>query len=390
METIKNLRYVRIQGFRIMSVDKKILSICIPVYNQVDLVMNCLSKIVQSSSDKFEVIVNDDGSTDPIEYKIKEFNDSRIKYFKNKRNLGHDRNIIQSFKRASSKYVFLLRVRDFLLPEGIELLVDYLQSREDIAYLTTSAYDSNMLPKIIYENHIYNKGEEALKAHNNLYVHPSGSVYNKSLIDLDELDNFLDYINATKYNFTVHSLIRMKLALQGAFVTLKKFTWIYSDTVESEDVAVNSAKKKISVYDTEFEIERYRTEAFWCNKVLNDSNVKIKEYLKLMEFYLFASTWNNKLIYNDKRMRSHYNFNKKKIDCKKERIKFLKSAKQIEEELNIVGDEEYNKGKKKIIKKNKFLEPFLYFIRLLKIKIPEKKLIKKVIFTLFPFLRKNK
>lgn len=362
------------------------LSICIPVYNQIELVTKCIDTILNCKSEEIEIVINDDCSTEPIEQMVKLYGDDRLQYYRNERNLGHDRNIISSFRRARANFVFLLRTRDLIIPKGLDIIIEFISSTKNIAYLTTSCYDSIQCPKIIYENRIYSKGKEALDAHNGLYVHPSGSVYNVSLINLDEIDQFLDDIRATKYNFTVHSLIRMLLTTKGSFVTLSDYSWIYSDTADAKEVAVNSSKKNISVYDTEYELERYRTEAIWCNRIFEEP-FKTHQLLQIFSNYLYATTWNNRLLYEDRRLRNHYNYKYKRINCKHEREKFLKYANKIEQELT-TNDEQYYQIKAKIIRKNIIIDRFKYYLIRIKSSLPAKKVVKRILFKLVPAIRK--
>lgn len=368
-----------------MNKNNTLLSICIPVYNQQDLVKTCIEKILESQLQNIEIVINDDCSTTPIENMVKSFSDTRLKYFRNKENLGHDRNIISSFMNASADYCFLLRSRDFILPQGLKEIYEYLENNT-CAYLTTSAYDSNNVPKLVYNNYIYKMGADALNAHNNLYVHPSGSIYNKKYMNLTELDKFLVNLNISKYNFTVHTLMRLQLALKGDFVTLKTYSWVYSDTTESKDVAMNKSEKKISVYDTVYELERYKTVMLWCDHIM-DSNYKYQQFLRIFSDFLYASTWNNKLVYNNKQLQKHYNFDYRKVRCNEERKIFLNYTKDIEKILNIE-NENYYINKRILILKNVTIDGMKYLWLLIRTKIPFKTKIKRILFSAFPILRR--
>lgn len=364
-----------------------VLSICIPVYNQIEIVKTCITSILECDSSKYEVIVNDDGSTEPIEAMVQSFSDPRVKYYRNNNNLGHDRNIIHAFKNSSGKYALLLRARDYVVSSELGAIIEYLEKESNIAYLTTSAYNQDMIKKITYQTKTYEKGKEALFAHHKLYVHPSGSIYNISLLDLNYIEKFLDNVQASKYNFTVHSLIRTQLAFKGNFITHSCFLWIYYDTNESKDIAVNSSQKKISVYDTDYQIERYITEMEWGNLVV-PKELKSIHFANIFSEYLYATTWKNKLVYFDRKMRNHYNYQFRYVICRKERKRFLYAARQIEQKLDITDIQYYN-DKSKIIIKNKFFDIFKYFYNRIKLYIPLKRKIKKILYGYRYCLRKN-
>lgn len=358
--------------------EKIVISICIPVYNQIEIVKKCIAEILKSKSAKFEIVINDDCSNEPIMEMVDKFKDERVKYYRNRQNVGHDQNILASFSNAKADYVFLLRSRDFLLPDGLEKIIELLEKNSEIAYLTTSAYDSNMVPKLVYRNHVFNKGYEALLAHQQLYVHPSGSVYNISKLDIYQISEYLTSIKASKRNFTVHSLMRTALSMRGKFVTCDFFSWIYSDTNEAIDIATNRGEKKESVYDIQYQLERYDSEMNWVNIVVPEE-LKDEEYAFLFSFYLYASTWNNKLIYKNRKMAYHYNFEMKRIDCKKVRREFLQKAAYLEKKLDI-RSEQYYRSRKKILLKNISIDAIKYYIEIVKMVIPFKEKIKKVIY----------
>lgn len=363
----------------------KLLSICIPVYNQKDLVRICVEHILQCDSQKIEIVLNDDCSTENIESLLEYFSDNRVKYFRNTTNLGHDRNIIAAFMNASANYCFLLRSRDYIIPDGLYNVLDFL-SNNTCAYLTTSAFDSNNVPKLVYKDWTYEKGAEALKAHNTLYVHPSGSIYNKSLLNLQQLDNFLCELKISKYNFTVHTLMRMQLACKGNFVTLKNYSWVYADTENSKDVAMNSGSHKKSVYDTEYELERYKTVILWCDKILEEP-YRTNQFLNTFSVFLYASTWNNKLIYGSKQLQKHYNFEYRRVNCRTERKKFVDYSILLEKKIEII-DKNYKTKKRRIILKNQTIEGIKYYYLYMRSHFPFKFTIKKIIFSAMPFLRR--
>lgn len=356
-----------------------VVSVCIPVYNQISMVRECISKILELNSSKFEIVVSDDCSSQPVEEMLLEINDQRIKYYRNMENLGHDRNILAAFSHAQAKYAFLLRTRDFILPEGLEKIIELLENKNhDVAYLTTNAYDSNNIPKLVYKNQIYNKGAEALLAHQKLYIHPSGSIYNISMLNIKEIQEYINCIGATKRNFTVHSLIRLALSMKGDFETYDFYSWIYADTNEARDIATNRGNFKESVYDTIYQIERYNTEMRWAQKIMPEQ-FKMQQYAFLFSFYLNATTWNNKLIYKNKNMGYHYNFSIKKINCKKERAIFLNDVSQIENELNIT-EAKYYDTKRKALLYNRTFGVIKYSIERIKAVIPFKRMLKFILF----------
>lgn len=62
------------------------VSILVPTFNRSNLLRDCLRSIINQSYKNIEIIVINDASPDNTDSVIDEFNDARIKYFKNKEN----------------------------------------------------------------------------------------------------------------------------------------------------------------------------------------------------------------------------------------------------------------------------------------------------------------
>ena len=61
--------------------EKPFFSIIIPVYNREVLIRKSIQSALNQDFIDFEIIVIDDGSTDGTALAVKQFSDSRVKYF---------------------------------------------------------------------------------------------------------------------------------------------------------------------------------------------------------------------------------------------------------------------------------------------------------------------
>ena len=75
-------------------------SICMPVYNGENVISQTLRSILTQSFDNFEIIIIDDCSKDNTIEIIKSFNDKRIKYYKNEKNLCYPKNLEKCRKKT--------------------------------------------------------------------------------------------------------------------------------------------------------------------------------------------------------------------------------------------------------------------------------------------------
>lgn len=114
-----------------MHVDRKSVSVILPVYNGVDYIYNSIQSILNQSYTKFELIVINDGSTQDIDKIISSFKDKRIRYYKREnRGLGYTLNELVSL----SNYELIIRMDadDLSDVDRIKILVDFMVSKPDI------------------------------------------------------------------------------------------------------------------------------------------------------------------------------------------------------------------------------------------------------------------
>jgi glycosyltransferase involved in cell wall biosynthesis len=92
-------------------------SILIPTYNGAEVIGDTLRSLLTQSFQDFEIIIQDDASTDDTVEVIKAFNESRIIIFKNETNLGYSRNLESLSKKGDGEVIYLMG-QDDILGEG--------------------------------------------------------------------------------------------------------------------------------------------------------------------------------------------------------------------------------------------------------------------------------
>jgi glycosyltransferase involved in cell wall biosynthesis len=89
----------------------------IPTYNGAEVIGDTLRSILSQSFQNFEIIIQDDASQDKTIEVIRAFNDSRIKIFKNEKNLGYPGNLESLSKKGTGEIIYLMG-QDDILGEG--------------------------------------------------------------------------------------------------------------------------------------------------------------------------------------------------------------------------------------------------------------------------------
>lgn len=100
------------------------VSILIPVYNNTQYLHECINSVISQTLKEIEIIILNDGSTDPKAVEIlNEYakNDARIKLI-NKKNTGYGHTMNVGLDNATGSYVGIVESDDYVLPNTYEFL----------------------------------------------------------------------------------------------------------------------------------------------------------------------------------------------------------------------------------------------------------------------------
>ena len=109
------------------------LTICIPTYNRVERVTNCVRRIVsECKSDEIEILVGDNASTDGTEEEIAKIKDSRLRYYKNKSNLGIAGNLLKIIKEANGDFIYIHWDDDLMELSTIPWILETIKKNQSL------------------------------------------------------------------------------------------------------------------------------------------------------------------------------------------------------------------------------------------------------------------
>lgn len=115
-------------------------SICMPAYNGGEVIGETIKSILSQSFRNYDFIIVDDNSTDNTAEVIKRFKDPRIKYFKNKKNLGYPKNLEICRKKAKNEVLFLMGQDDILAKGTLQKVHDAFINYPQIGAVTRVYY----------------------------------------------------------------------------------------------------------------------------------------------------------------------------------------------------------------------------------------------------------
>lgn len=200
-----------------------ILSICIPTYNRAKKLSETLSHNIQLKSDEVEFVITDNCSQDDTEGLIKKLKDPRIKYFRNKTNLGFDNNLLKCCERANGMYYFFLSDEDLLDLETLPWIIEYIKKSSNITQILGSVGDLRPGRRKLY----YNPGDQIYKSGHNSLVkilfengYLSGVILRNDAIDIVQAKMYVGIMY-------MHQILMAQAMLKGdTFCTSKVFCYI--------------------------------------------------------------------------------------------------------------------------------------------------------------------
>ncbi len=127
-----------------------IVSACIITYNQEKYIEQCLQGAVEQKVNfSYEIIIGDDYSTDRTGEIIQRYSaqyPGLIKYFRREKNLGMNKNWIETIKNCSGRYIAICEGDDYWTdPNKLQKQVDFLDSHSKFSLSFHNAL-------IVYEN----------------------------------------------------------------------------------------------------------------------------------------------------------------------------------------------------------------------------------------------
>lgn len=108
-----------------------LISVILPVYNTEMFINECIQSILNQTFSNFELIILNDGSTDNTESSILEFQDNRIIYVKNEKNLKLIQTLNLGLSLAKGKYIARIDADDIALPKRFEKQIEFLEKNSE-------------------------------------------------------------------------------------------------------------------------------------------------------------------------------------------------------------------------------------------------------------------
>lgn len=131
---------------------KIILSICIPVYNDVRNINASISSCVNQLIPGVELLILDNCSTDGTYECAKKYEGDKVRVLQNSKNLGAYGNHNMAMNLATGKYIKFLHSDDTLHPKGVSLIFNEIKQHPELDFFSFNANFKNTLGAVTLRN----------------------------------------------------------------------------------------------------------------------------------------------------------------------------------------------------------------------------------------------
>lgn len=110
--------------------EQELISVIMPTYNRMNTLPRSVGSVLQQTYKNFELIIIDDCSTDETKQYVDSLEDTRIRYFRNEKNLGAAESRNVGAELASGNYLAFQDSDDEWLPDKLMVLYEILKKDE--------------------------------------------------------------------------------------------------------------------------------------------------------------------------------------------------------------------------------------------------------------------
>ena len=285
--------------------DKKtpLVSVIITTFNVEKYIKEAIDSVLQQTIQDFELIILDDGSSDTTVHVIESIVDERIKFLKNKVNIGRVKSLNLAFNEAKGEYITIVDGDDINVLNRFEKQLEVLQKNDDIKVCGSWYEEFGFSNKIIKHSEFHDVIKAKLLLGCSMTF--GGSMFERKLVQNFTFDESKTHVE--DYDFWA------RLVWSGKFYNIQEVLYYYRIHKSQVSTLYNDVQKHndIEIKLTLFKKTGYNTTMFadhFVKKMLYQ-----KSSFTVNEFSLFLK-W----------LQEIYNLNKKrKVYSSQELVKVL-------------------------------------------------------------------
>lgn len=253
--------------------ERPLISVIMPVYNGEKYLREAIESVLAQTYTRFELLLINDGSTDSSKDIILSYNDPRIRYIENERNLKLIATLNKGIDLANGDFIARMDADDVCLPKRFEKQVQFMKRHPEVAVCGTWAYRIDGEGRITGKIKNIDTPEllQCLSYFSCPFIHPSVMAkanvlkenhYSSDMVDTEDLELW-------------HRLMLKGYKFANLPQFLMKYRW------HGENI---SAHKEEYMIATKKRIFRPAMEAFW-DRELSDEEMSLHLYSFLLYHY---------------------------------------------------------------------------------------------------------
>ncbi len=207
------------------------LSIIIVLYNEFEMVKRCIRSVYSQKINDIEILLVDNSNKEGINTVLKEF--PRIRYIKNKANLGFGPAVNVGFKHAKGEYILVLTPDTQLLSNTIKQTLEYIEKHSNVALVGCRFFSH---PRQLHES--------SFREYPNLTTH----LYEYNILFYKLWKKFVKRDHPTMYSLEDHKKELHPKHMIGVYMLLRK-----------------KAAESVGFLDNQFQM--YREETDLCKRL---------------------------------------------------------------------------------------------------------------------------
>jgi glycosyltransferase involved in cell wall biosynthesis len=247
-----------------------LVSILMPVYNAESFINEAIDSILNQTFSDFEFIIINDGSSDLSEKLILEYNDLRIKYYKNDKNLKLIKTLNRGIELSKGKYIVRMDADDISDIKRVQVLFEFMEENTSFG-LVGSGFEG-LRDGIYLNNKVLYKSTHNEICYHHLYqmqLCHGTCIIRKSVLTENNLRFDENYIHAEDYDLFTRISFYTKLAnIQHVLYVVREHQNEVS--IKYKDLQIANS---IKIIKREFN-----------NMGYNISDLEIKDFISLNHF----------------------------------------------------------------------------------------------------------
>lgn len=254
------------------------VSVLMPVYKtDENYLREAIESILSQTFEDFEFLILDDCPEDDREEIVKSYNDDRIKYSKNEKNLGISASRNKLIDMAQGEYLAVMDHDDICLPDRFKKQVGFLDMHPDIGVCGSSF-------SWVHKNKITKKPETSDSIERALLcgcaIHHPSAIIRKSVLKASKVNYEAAFSPAEDYALWCRLIGKTK------FYNIQEPLLLYRKHETQTSVIRKNAMKQATAEIHDF--VRRKHPALWnevCREIPSIVRVKLFGFLPILKFY---------------------------------------------------------------------------------------------------------